>query len=298
MNELAFYKHYHEHIMFKLQNEVFDRFSLPIDQKTFDSEILYKKITIPYMDFSITTLCSLSCKDCTEWIPYLKEKKIFSFDEIKKWLDNLFNNIEYVCFITILGGEPFLNPELYKIVKYLLYLQSVGYIGYIRIVTNGTIVPKDNVIKLLSESDVLVNISDYKNTGNNIKKLVEIFNQNNVKYFYANDFKWTDLGRPNGKKKLSYEQLSYYFETCFIKDCALFIEGKLYHCGRTYIVEKNGWDNPKDNEMIDFNTKYSKESIINKILLFYSKTMLSTCAYCNEPQNSKPIESAIQCSIQ
>ena len=41
----------------------------------------------------------------------------------------------------------------------------------------------------------------------------------------------------------------------------------MYHCGRTYIVEKNGWDNPKDNEMIDFNTKYSKESIINKILL-------------------------------
>lgn len=208
MNELAFYKHYHEHIMFKLQNEVFDRFSLPIDQKTFDSEILYKKITIPYMDFSITTLCSLSCKDCTEWIPYLKEKKIFSFDEIKKWLDNLFNNIEYVYFITILGGEPFLNPELYKIVKYLLYLQSVGYIGYIRIVTNGTIVPKDNVIKLLSESDVLVNISGYKNTGNNIKKLVEIFNQNNVKYFYANDFKWTDLGRPNGKK--NYLMNSYH----------------------------------------------------------------------------------------
>lgn len=51
-------------------------------------------------------------------------------------------------------------------------------------------------------------------------------------------------------------------------------------------------------EMIDFNTKYSKESIINKILLFYSKTMLSTCAYCNEPHNRKTIESAIQCSIR
>ena len=41
-----------------------------------------------------------------------------------------------------------LNNLVFYNLKYLLYLQSVGYIGYIRIVTNGTIVPKDNVIKL------------------------------------------------------------------------------------------------------------------------------------------------------
>lgn len=66
-----------------------------------------KKVTIPYMDFSITTKCTLQCKYCTQWQPYIKNKRNFSLDEIDIWLKKMYDNIDECIFVTILGGSHF-----------------------------------------------------------------------------------------------------------------------------------------------------------------------------------------------
>ena len=71
-------------------------------------------ICIPYMDFSITTKCSLKCKYCTQWNPYIKNKRNFSKTEIMNWLKNIFVSIDSCLFVTILGGGAISTSRFFR----------------------------------------------------------------------------------------------------------------------------------------------------------------------------------------
>ncbi len=260
---------------------------------------LYEKITIPYMDFSITTKCSLKCRDCTQWLPYIKEKNIYSIDDIYRWLNDMFSLIDYCIFLTILGGEPFLHPDFKEILERFISLKKEKKIGYLRIVTNGTILISDDIIETCSNNEVFLVISDYsivfdKNKIKKRNKLIERLDLHGCKYFFAKDAEWTDLGTLGEKNNYTKEELDKVFETCFVHDCAGFFEGKLYRCPRCFVIEKNNVDHLKKNEVIDFTLTKTVEKINQEIRAFYGLTSLSACNYCLAPQNRKRIKAASQ----
>lgn len=86
----------------------------------------FKEITL-----EVTNRCNLRCRICSIW----KEKKKvdLSLDEIKRILKPLSKPIS----ISLTGGEPFLNPNIDKIYKYLFKLFLQKKIRNIDIATNA-----------------------------------------------------------------------------------------------------------------------------------------------------------------
>lgn len=303
----SFKLHYEKHIIQKVRSEIYDRYITDekwdggVEQRIVNS---LKKLTIPYMDFSITTKCTLRCRDCTQWAPYIPNKRIFLVSEIQDWLERMFILVEECIFITLLGGEPFLHPQICEVLKLFVDYQNRGKILYLRIVTNGTVVPDKETLKLCAENNIYILISDYNSVLNNKMKenrlnLLHDMDACGCKYYFGKDASWIDLGIPNKEclasiESVNEDELMKRFNSCFIRDCVAFFEGQLYRCPRVYVMEANNWCSAAENEKIDFNRVCSEEELSRKIRRFYSVSGLRTCALCNAVKCRKQIKPAIQ----
>ncbi len=140
--------------------------------------------------------CSLKCKDCCEHVPYFKNPVFSKYDTILSDCSKIAASCEFIRYIELVGGEPFLHPDLERILKGLLQIRNVGYI---KIFTNGTIVPKDEVLKILTSDRIVVDLSNYtsQTTGRlleNIHKTMDKFKEYNIRYIYSESKEWTDWG--------------------------------------------------------------------------------------------------------
>lgn len=299
--------HYENHITQKIKGELYDRYMMAESWDEIERQInnSLKRLSIPYMDFSLTTNCTLRCKDCTQWAPYIRNKRIYSVDEIHKWLEAIFRVVDECIFITMLGGELFLHPQIYEVLKLFIEYKNKGKIQYLRIVTNGTIVPSVETLQLCADNNIYILISDYSNVFNkkmeeNREMLLKKLDDYRCKYYFGKDASWIDLGIPNKEHfMLAAEQIEEdervkRFNNCFIRDCVACFEGKLYRCPRVYVAESNKWCAVNENEVIDFNKIDDKDNLKIKMKQFYSLTSLKTCALCNEVKFRKQIEPAIQ----
>lgn len=80
--EIVYFKHFWEHILYKQMLEIEQRYFGKVSLATdLYDELRVKfegKNVIAFADFSVATACSLNCKACTQWMPYLKNRKLFS----------------------------------------------------------------------------------------------------------------------------------------------------------------------------------------------------------------------------
>jgi molybdenum cofactor biosynthesis enzyme MoaA len=79
----------------------------------------------------------------------LKDHKTFSFETLRQNLDTLFNKVDYIQRINIIGGEAMLHPKLPMIIQHILHYRDK--IGYILIITNGTIIPTEELLSVLRD---------------------------------------------------------------------------------------------------------------------------------------------------
>lgn len=290
--ELTYFRHFWEHILMKQMLEIEKRYfnRIPLATDLYE-ELLEKfgdKIVIPFADFSVATKCTLNCKLCSQWIPYLKSRKVFSADEIKGWFDEIFKYVDYIHIISPLGGEAFLNTEYGDILEYMLWLQEMGKIGFIRIVTNGTIYPNEKLQKILCNPNILILVSDYGDVLNetqqdNFTRFIHFLEVNQCKYFSVK-MDWIDIGVPGTREELTAEDKRNYFESCFARDCAGIYEGNLYHCPRIYALENMGELTRYGGGVIRFDEISSKEEMRERLKRFYMIDKLDACAWCKRPE--------------
>jgi len=100
--------------------------------------------------FAINNTCNCRCRMCSIW--KIKNKKIVKFKDAKKALDIMYQNNFGAVQLT--GGEPFLNPDIFKIIS---YAKKLGFI--ILIASNGTLITKDAADKLAKNKVEQVSIS-------------------------------------------------------------------------------------------------------------------------------------------
>lgn len=79
----------------------------------------------------ITNRCNLQCRICNIWKE--KEKSDLSLKDIKR----IMNSIKNPITVALTGGEPFLNPHIHKIYRYLFMLYLQKKIRKIDIATNA-----------------------------------------------------------------------------------------------------------------------------------------------------------------
>jgi len=180
------------------------------------------------LDIVLTEWCNLKCKCCEVLIQHfgrdIKPRHIPLVQLIKE-TDEIFKKFDFVRDIHILGGEPFIYPEL---AEYMYYLKKYrGKIGSLYVITNGAVVPTQDAIDAMKETDVFVMISDYGELSRKKDEIIKAVSANGVDV-QVTDYPWVYENQLVYDDDKAYQQK---FDDCYERKHIYTIrDGKVYYC--------------------------------------------------------------------
>lgn len=244
------------------------------------------KLTAFRMNIVITEKCTLNCKECIMHVPYIKNKKDYKLQKLKLNTQKLFDKLDYVKEIQITGGETFLYQYLAE------YLEFVGdryanKISKIIILTNGTVIPSNEVLNKIHKYGIEVHISDYQksksfNKTQKLEHLYEVFKNKQIAYRVEDETFWWQF--QNSKQDLiikNEEKLYRFYEECPCGNLTL-IGDKLYGCSFCGSEQLAGLMPDEENDYIKISelTKYGHNQIIEFFNYYTQQGALSSCKKC------------------
>ena len=240
-------------------------------------------IIIPSMGILVSNKCNLTCIGCNqlrdEYQPSDNieiEAKDIIFDLLK--ISKAVDRIEKVV---IVGGESLLHKDIDFIIQRTMDIENIGII---QLITNGTVVPKDDkIFKLLNNPRVKVEVSGYGNyISDKQNKNVEIFlsklKDNNINFEYVKTLQWFDFGTFEKRNYIKKEWQDIYNTCCFISN-DLF-NGELHKCARSAFGKHL-------HKIADMKTDYidirniSEDKLSQAIEIFLNNKLPNICQYCN-----------------
>jgi organic radical activating enzyme len=285
------------------------RFILRIARLKFEFYFL-GNIYLPYIEIVITTRCTLKCKYCSNYINTIEEKDHYSltFEEFKRQLDNLLANVKKLHVLKIFGGEPLLDKDLDKILRYSLANKKISNVV---LTTNGTMDISDKLISIMKEypEKMCVNLSNYTSNKELSSRLktIELFNkckENSISAIFDEDLLWTETSEIKYTGR-SPKEIREYFLNCILT-CIHVINGKLYPCPKAGIYDLQNlylpslpiindwkaWTREGAIEKVDLSNPVKKGTLVR----FYSNSDYLACGFCSiiEDALKKKVIPAIQ----
>ena len=252
------------------------------------------KLNLKSIDIQVTEKCSLKCKDCNNLMQYYKTPKDSDMDVLLKSIDRFMQCIDNLDEFRVLGGDPFMNKELYKVInKLVTYEKCKRVVVY----TNAKIVPKGENLTCLKNKKVVLDITNYGEICTAHLKLVELAKKENIAFTTIRCTEWMDSGRILPYSGKSDKDLEHLFTNCCQSELISMLHGKLYRCpfSANGVNLKAIPQNDSDEvNLIDDNLSISdlREQVKK---LCYDKKFLTACSYCNgKDYSTLRIPSAIQ----
>lgn len=238
----------------------------------------------------MTSYCTLRCKLCATYASTNKNPKHYSCEEMIKGVDRFFDCMGEVELFTLSGGEPLLHPQLLKFIDHCRHYTDK--MQKFEIITNGTIVPSNNILEALARTDkVDIMIDDYGPAlSHNADTLVEAFNRFGIMHrrrkYYGEDAHlggWLDISDFSDKKRKNEENHAL-FQKCMYSNVFgqhyFLIDGSVFMC---YVNNKLLADiKEREDERVEIlDDNQSNEQIREKLINLRNRSSLSVCAYCN-----------------
>ncbi len=256
----------------------------------FVTEWYYKyrnKVNVLKTDISLTTLCTLNCENCMQFLPYWKDgrRKENPLEEIKENVDIYFACVDYLLDLDVVGGEPFLYRNLNEFIRYIgeNYRNRIGYIGFI---TNGMIVPEEETLELLSKYAMDVSISDYSEDieyKHQIEKLCEKLEQYDISYMRNKQIDWFDFGFPKDLYHYEGEAAVQHMQCCNSIEHIL-DDKKLFYCGLEWSAQKGGLYPIEEKAYVDLvdikEGRVDRKDILEMILANIEGGCMEFCKVC------------------
>ncbi|MDR2396185.1 MAG: radical SAM protein [Endomicrobium sp.] len=109
--------------------------------------ITKKNVVLDYLVLVTGQQCTLMCKDCGNFSPFLRHLfPFYTYKSLRKDLEILKQIVSKIKLLQIQGGEFFIHPEALDIIR---YVQGQSIVEEIVIATNGTIIPSDKILTQL-----------------------------------------------------------------------------------------------------------------------------------------------------
>lgn len=241
-----------------------------------------QKIVMGSIDIAVNTYCTMRCKGCASLISFYESRSNQNVREIIDALERLFENVNIILRVNILGGEPFLYPDLDKLVE---YLNGQERVRKVYIMTNGTVVPNNpKLLEALQNSRNEVRISEYVDyvvKQNNIEEFLKSYNiKCTVKHYANGDFVWYDFGGFK-KRDRTEEQRRSQMEQCSVEAQYLY-NGRLYMCPRIAHGYELGII-PRNDEDHWIELAHASDDEIQAKLcdMIFRKSLFDACCYCD-----------------
>ncbi len=260
------------------------------------------KVYFPSNSFICTTVCTLNCRDCLNFAPYDKHKTHYDLERLKSDVDTYFKCVDRVGLFHISGGEPFSYPHLKELIEYI-HNNYKNQIETLAVVTNMTILPSDELCQTLKETQILVQLDDYRNTNEDKRQQYEKvlaklknFNVNLDEIVAGTLWNWVSAFPPK-KVTTDETELIRKYQICG----SIFQELKeqkilgCSYCG--FIAQAGVFDYQKDDyyDLSTYTPEHKKE-LVEFRMKFNTKGYVAFCKFCNglPPYNSDYIQPAIQ----
>ena len=237
--------------------------------------------------------CNLNCKLCAADAPYRRNFKDFSLEQQKKVISRFFEAVSYVKKYSVAGGEPLLSKDLPALLDFLFHYSD--RIGKIDIITNGTIVPKAEILNAAKKfgNQLIFLVDDYgPHLSTKLDEIADALTKAEIPFeIRENKFDashcggWVDF--TDGLEKLHHSQADVedlYARCAYpqkLKFCFSTRNGIMYPCDQVRrCVEMGILTDCKDDYINLLDENLSIEDIQNKIRHLYKVKSLSACAYC------------------
>lgn len=184
----------------------------------------------------ITHICSLHCDGCSAYSNYTLKYNV-SIEQVEAWLSMWSKRINPKTF-RMLGGEPFLHPQLPEI---FLAVRRFFPNTHIAMCTNGMNLDKHPMMpRLLSLPNTSLHISIHSKEEKYVEKVKVAINTMNswaknhgVKISSGDNVsKWNRFYKGIGAEMMPYEDkdVKKSWEVCHSKHCINLVEGRLWKC--------------------------------------------------------------------
>jgi organic radical activating enzyme len=242
----------------------------------------FNKVHIYQTDVLVTEKCTLNCSHCNMFMPHFEAPIHRDFKTITDDIDSFFNTVDYVSIFHLVGGEPFLYPNIENVVRHII-TNYIHKIDKLIITTNGTILPKNSMLELLKINDVILSVSDYTDKLENIKgkvlKVLDTFKTKNINHYVRNEIEWYDFGDLRVKGNYTTEQLINHFDSCTAPFRGL-NDGKFYYCHLNTSAVRTNLFPLNDNDYLNIDD-VSKEDLIKFDLGYTNLGYVTFCDNCN-----------------
>ncbi|MCL2208693.1 MAG: radical SAM protein [Treponema sp.] len=228
--------------------------------------------------------CNLSCKYCTSYMSQYnpQDKKNFPVENIIRDIDNFFSTVDSVSSITVMGGEPFLHPDISLIIKALLKYEKFGFIS---IATNGVCPIKPEQLEGLSDTRICVSFNNYlkalpENFTEIFKKNIELVKNHNVYYAegsYMNEWAIpSTLYDTNVNESSLIKKIFECTQAISYTRCHQLKDGKIFPCDFANSVHFLGVADYSD-EYIDLTIK---DNLRERLYKYIHAPFYKVCGHC------------------
>nr|MCR5755322.1 radical SAM protein [Acetatifactor sp.] len=239
---------------------------------------LFNRLYLYHVEIPVTQRCTLKCKDCSFMMPYFEHPVDYDIESLLVYMDRLFSCVDTIQIFRILGGEPFVYKDLDRIIDKAVESKKVRTVD---IVTNGTIVPAEKIIKVMRSPKLTVQISDYGDISCNKEKLKLVCDENEIKCVLRSmtEKNWFTAGDLHFRGRTAKE-ISRQLKRCG-GICRSFQNGKLYFCPRASFGTLLGIPNPS-KDYVDFTKEIDVKETRKQVYELNQRKGFLACNYCDE----------------
>ncbi len=244
-----------------------------------------KKVCLMEVHSTITSRCTLKCKHCNMFMPYYKEHVDYTAKDILEDLELLFRHVDYIVAYEILGGEPLINGELADMIRQIgdRYGNRIGNIG---IITNGTLLPDEQLIEISKKYNVKYDFSDYTDIVDYKKRFdesVKIVSDAGLRYSVNHSLRWCDFGFPVNNRMYDFDKVREHMLSCGPIFHGL-NDGKYYYCHVSWSADKAKLLKNVPDDYVDLRTldddDRAKEAILEHSNGNMAKGFVKLCKIC------------------
>lgn len=236
-----------------------------------ESCVLWGDIVLPKAEIHVVDFCNLNCRGCAHYSPIFKREYPKTEDRIHD-MELLAKKFSHVVDFYLLGGEPFLSPD---IKEFVIRARQIFPHTHLYIITNGLLLPKigEDIFRTINEYGVKIIISEYLPTHKMADEIKEVLEQNHVQYEV----------RPYDKKQvfnkpLTVNDKSNLEKLCISDQCVNIWNGKIARCPSLMYVEEL---NQKYGLHFPAEGIYSLDGELSgQVLKEKMKERVALCSYC------------------
>ncbi len=244
-------------------------------------EIINGKIILNQFETIVTNRCSLRCLKCAAGIQYFNEPEDLNIERIISDYKRMLELIDWVNRVVIMGGEPFLFTKLDQVIDALCEEDMTKEkVGAIKIITNGTIIPKESVLESIKKNNITVWISNYRDKSRNLGKIMEKFAEKQIKYVILNIPDWSDVIQLTNETAVQSPEILRMRRTndCVTR-CRTVYNGRFYLCSLLKTMDCLKIEPFNETNYVELYNAGARDEI--RSMLDMNNPLPDACSFCS-----------------